>query len=249
MGLLCALGCPRVALAQATGQLWGDLTIDWLTTERLTYEVELQPQTQRIVHDGQPTFIAFDATPRAEYTVAKWIDVVGEAEIGRTIQSNDVDTTTVTPRVGAELHILSRILQPRSAGRGAGREKLPLRRLVASTLLRLENESTFFSTDASTKSSWQLRDRFGVTYPLNRPKTTVDGAIYLASDGELFFPLGDASNDGLVNQVRVRTGFGYRRSFAWRFETLYVWIAKRDEQSGVLSVQHHALDIRARREF
>jgi len=42
-----------VALAQATGQLWGDLTIDWLTTERLTYEVELQPQTQRIVHDGR----------------------------------------------------------------------------------------------------------------------------------------------------------------------------------------------------
>ena len=54
LGLLCALGCPRVALAQATGQLWGDtLTIDWLTTERLTYEVELQPQTQRIVHDGR----------------------------------------------------------------------------------------------------------------------------------------------------------------------------------------------------
>jgi hypothetical protein len=88
-----------------------------------------------------------------------------------------------------------------------------------------------------------------VTYPLNRAKTTVDGAVYLASDGELFFPVGGASSDGLVNQVRVRTGIGYRRSFAWRFETLYIWIAKRDARSGVLAVSNHALDIRVRRQF
>jgi hypothetical protein len=146
-----------------------------------------------------------------------------------------------------ELHIFSRILGAHGASRGADREKHPRRRLVVASLVRLENERTY-SNDDPTKSSWQLRDRFGVTYPMNRAKATVDGAVYLTSDGEMFMPFDQDEKGHLVNELRLRAGIGYRRSFAWRFETLGVWNGKRND-SGVLAPQYHAIEVRVRREF
>src|SRR5262245_1328160 len=105
LGLVCVLVCPRVANAQATGQMWGNLIGDWLATERLTSEVDFEPRTQRVVSDGQPIWNSIDVIPRVEYTVSKWIDVLGEVDIGRQNQNNAVDTTTVAPRIGAELHL------------------------------------------------------------------------------------------------------------------------------------------------
>ena len=166
--------------------------------------------------------------------MAPWIDVLGEAELSREAGS----TATATPRVGAQLHILSRVLA-QHVRRGADREKLPRRRLVASTLLRFEH----------TGSMWQLRDRFDVTYPLNRHKATDDGAVYVTADDELFIPFERAPGAALVNQMRARAGFGYRRSFRWRFETLYVWNGTRHADAGPWLTRSHVLDIRVRREF
>ena len=37
----------------------------------------------------------------------------------------------------------------------------------------------------------------------------------------------DEAAERFANQ-RIRTGFGYRRSLAWRFEILYIWIRSRN---------------------
>jgi hypothetical protein len=154
----------------------------------------------------------------------------------------------MTPRIGFELHVLSRIL-PRFERAGRGREKLPRRRLVVSSLLRLERQNTFYDSGAATKSSWRFRDRFDVAYPFNRPKTTDDGAVYLTEDNELFYPLERVSGDPLVSEVRIRAGFGYRASFAWRFEAIYIWTGTRRADTGPLAVDSHAFDVRVRRTF
>jgi hypothetical protein len=200
--------------------------------------VQFEPETQRIVSDDQPTFVSLDATPRVLYVVAPWIDVLGEIDWGIKHESNDVDTDSVTPRFGVQLHILSTILDPAAQG-AATRERQPRRRVDFRTLIRFEDEREKSSTESSTSSSWQFRDRFHVAYPLNRRKTTSTGAIYLTADSEAFVQL----DDGVLNQLRVRSGIGYRHSFPWCFEALYITSRERTD-SGAWATKYHALDLR-----
>jgi hypothetical protein len=246
--LVSVFSWPSPATAQATGQLWTRLTVDWLASERLTYEIEVEPRHQVIVHDGQTTWIDLHTTPHVNYAVARWMDVLGEVDFGFKRESNGVSSRTVTPRVGVHLHVFSRILQAR-ARKGAERERHPLRRLDISTRLRLEDQHRHGDDASLSSSSWRLRDQLQIAYPLNRPKTSADGAVYLASDAELFFPLGPQSPEGLVNEIRLHGGIGYRPSFAWRIEALYLWIGERSEETGALAVQSHAFDVRVRRQF
>ena len=49
--------------------------------------------------------------------------------------------------------------------------------------------------------------------------------------------------------MRLRAGIGYRRSFAWGYEVLYIWNGTRNAGSGPLVTQSRALDIRIIRTF
>jgi len=54
--LRCALiGCVLVcasssALAQSTGEVWGNVTIDWLASERLVYTLDVEPKVHGSTH-------------------------------------------------------------------------------------------------------------------------------------------------------------------------------------------------------
>ena len=219
------MSCPSIAAAQANGQFWANATVDWLTSDRLTYQLDVEPQTN-------PALVK--VTPHIDYAVVPWADVLAEVEFER---KADSDATT-TPRFGAQFHILSRLLRTHTHS-GEEREKVPLRRLAVSSLLRVENPN----------SGWRLRDRFDAAYPINRHKTTDAGAVYVTSDAELFMPFERATGAALVSQVRIRSGIGYRENFKWRFEALYVWDGTRHADTGPLTTQSNALDIRIRREF
>jgi hypothetical protein len=230
------------ANAQSAGQLWGTGTVTWLASDRLQLRVQAEPDAQLIVPEGQPTFFSVDTTPRALFIVAPWIDVLGEIDFGTKNQSNEVNTTSVTPRVGVQLHILSRIL---AGGGGGGREPESRQRLDFRSLLRFEENRQKPSTNSSFSSSWTFRDRFRMSYPLNRPKVTSSGAVYLATDTEAFVPL----DEGFINELRVRSGVGYRHSFPWRFEALYVWTGERSRPSEPIAVKNQALDLRVYFQF
>jgi hypothetical protein len=133
---LLAIGCPASASAQPSGQLWITSTATWLATDRLQIRVEFEPRDQFLVHDDRPTFVNTNTTPRLLYVVAPWIDVLGEIDFGTKDQSNDDDSTSVTPRAGVQLHILSRLL----GGGGDSREHAPRLRWNFVTLHRLEAE-------------------------------------------------------------------------------------------------------------
>src|SRR6185295_6629322 len=158
----CVVALPSAAGAQVRHQFWADATIKWLTTDRLTSQVEVEPKTN-------PATLG--VTPQLEYAVVAWADAVAEVHLAKT-DGADADAT---PRFGTELHILSRLLHAH-ASRGADREKEPRRRLVVSSLLRFEH----------AKSAWNFRDRFNASFPLNRPKTTSNGAVSLIGDVESF---------------------------------------------------------------
>ncbi len=246
--LLLALTSSRAA-AQASGQVWTNLTYDWLPSARLSYEIDLEPKGQVLPGAGQPLWANLDVTPNVEYAPNGWVDLVGEVVTGYTNQSDQKNAFELSPRIGVRLHIITQLIQARDAGRGAEREKQPKRRAVVSTLIRFEQRNLYYPRDSATKSSWRFRDRFDFKYPLNRPKLTSDGAVYLMSDGELFVPIGEDVKGGVVKQVRVRTGVGYRSSFDWRFEALYQWTAVRTPASGAFAPDSHAVDIRVTHVF
>jgi hypothetical protein len=247
-GVFCIVCAASPARAQATGQAWGNVIINWLPTHRLAYELDLEPKAQLIVHDGQPRWADLDATPQVSYALSSWVDALGQVDIAYQAETDEVNSMSVTPRLGAQLHLLSHLLGP-SGGRGAQNEPHPRRRADFGTLLRLEHLDTFYSTSALAKSQWRFRDRFEVTYPLNREKVTDDHAIYLTSDAELFMPIDEDVKGGIVSDVRIRTGFGYRESFGWRYEALYIWNGGRSAHTSAMAATSHVIDLRIKRVF
>lgn len=225
LALWCVAALPATAIAQASHQLWGEATIVWFPQDRLTYELKTEPKTNPAT---------LDVTPKVTYTVVAWADLLAEVQL----EGQTGSEASATPRFGAELHILSRVLlaSPKSH---AEREKPPRQRIVVSTLLRFEE----------SQGDWTFRNRFNLAYPLNRPKLTSDGAVYLTADAELFTPFDRPPGGDLVDHVRVRSGIGYRKNFAWRFDVLYIWDGTRHADMGPLTPSFHAIDIRVLRQF
>src|SRR5262249_17890224 len=157
-----------------------------------------------------------------EFAVAGWLDAHGEFLTGFTNEQDGSNSTEITERMGVRLHIISRLLQTRHAQRGAEREAQPRRRGTIATLLRFEHRDLLHS-DSPPTSSWRFRARVELAYPLNRPKLTQDGVVYLTSDTEFFVPVSEDPQQGHVDQWRLRNGVGYRVNFRTRLEALYIW--------------------------
>lgn len=238
--LLVAFLTPSTAAAQTELQLWGNVTFSWIKDHRLTLGVDTEPQVLVSKPADDPGWAALDVTPSVEYTASKWFDILGELKLGRTRQTNDLDSTEIAPRVGVQLHLLTNLFDERA------RENRPKHRFVLNNLLRLEWRNFYYSNDQPDSSTRRLRDRVQALYPLNRSSITDSGAIYVLSDVEWFWPRNNP-DERFANQQRIRTGVGYRRDRAWRFETLYVWDRSRNSANEGFAATNHAIDLRVRR--
>lgn len=241
--LLGLLMTPRVVRAQATLQLWGNLTLDWVKNDRLVYELDVEPKVLLAAPEGEPGWRNLDLTPNVEYSPKRWLDLVAEATVGLTKQTDDVDTIELTPRLGVRFHLFSRAQQFRAM------ERAPARRLVVRDLVRVESRNYFYSGAGSgSDSTVRFRNRLEFLVPLNKERITDDGARYLLADWEWFVPLDDPS-ERFANRQRIRTGFGYRRSFNWRYEVLYLWTRSRNTIDDPFTTTENIIDIRVKRLF
>jgi hypothetical protein len=243
--LLAWLLGTSTAAAQSSGEIWGNFTVGWLQSERLTWEIDVEPRATITVPADTSRWASLALVPEVQYTLAKWVDVIGEVK--STYKPNGDDVVETKTRAGLYFQILSRLLATPGANRGAEREKQPLRRVVTANLLRLEYEDIVPLNGGATTTTWRLRDRQDISYPFNRKTSTADGAVYATGDVELFVLLGDAS-DPSFNEYRVRAGVGYRRDFSWRFEALFVQTRQRSGENG-FSTSSNAFDARVKRVF
>jgi hypothetical protein len=212
-------------------------------SERLVYELDLEPKTLLNAAEGEPDWLNLDVTPNVEYSPNSWLDIVGETTIGRTKQSDDVDSTEVTPRLGVRFHLFSRTL------RFHPREQAPRRRIVVRELVRFESRNFFYSGgDVESESAFRFRNRLEFLLPLNKDRITDDGAGYWLADWEWFVPLDDP-DERFANRQRIRIGLGYRRSFNWRYELLYIWTRSRDTIHSGFSTTENIVDVRVKRVF
>jgi hypothetical protein len=228
------------AAAQTDQQIWGELTLDWIKSHTLTFGVEVEPKVFVSKQPDEPGWATLDVTPKAEYARGKWFDIVGELHLGRTRQTDDQDSTEVTPRVGFRFHLLSNIVDDLS------KERQSRRRLVLRNFARVEWRNLYYSDDTPQSSTVRYRDRVESLFPVNRTRVTDSGALYGSADVEWFWTHHDPP-ERFANKQRVRVGAGYRWNYAWRLETLYVWDRSRDSAESGFTTNDGAIDIRLRR--
>ena len=142
----------RPAAAQTNGQLWGNITLDWVRSEKLTYELDLEPKVLVVAPSTEPGWRNLDVTPNVEYAARPWLDLIGELGTGFTHQTDDVNSIEVTPRAGIRLHLLSRD-QPRVIH---VRELPPRRRVVLRDRLLVESRNTFYTGAGSGRAAEPL---------------------------------------------------------------------------------------------
>jgi hypothetical protein len=231
---------PRAVHAQTDTQLWANFKFDWIKSHQVTIAVDAEPKVSLSEPAGDPDWATLDVTPSLEYRHGEWFDMVGELLVGRTRQTDDLSSTELTPRIGFRLHLLSNLREDLL------KERRPTRRLVLRDLLRVEWRNLYYSTDKPDSSTVRLRNRVETLWPINRPRITDNGASYLMADWEWFIPVDDPA-ERFANRQRIRAGMGYRHSFAWRFEGVFVWNRSRNTIDEPFSTTDYAIDLTMKR--
>jgi hypothetical protein len=245
LAVCCLSIAPKAALAQTDLQLWGNVTLDWMKSERLVYELDFEPKVLLDGSEDEPGWHNLDVTPNVEYSPNGWLDLVGESTVGYTKQTDDVNSVELSPRVGVRLHLWSRYTDALIRKH----ELSPRRRLVVRDLLRVESRNLIYSGAGSgSDSSVRFRNRLEFLVPLNKQRLTQDGAAYVLADWEWFVPLNEPE-ERFANRQRIRTGLGYRRSSAWRYEVLYMWTRSRNTLEDGFATSDNIIDVRVKRVF
>jgi hypothetical protein len=245
MLVVIALTSAR-ASAQTNLQLWANVTLDWMRTQRLTYEVDVEPKVLLEAPPGEPSWHNVDVTPSVEYAVKDWLDVGGELATGYTKQTDNVNSWEVTPRLAIRFHLFSRGVPLRGH---RIRDLPPARHIVVRDLMRVESRNLFYTGAGSgSDSSVRFRNRLEFLAPLNRDKLTDDGALDVLADWEWFMPLGEP-DERFANKQRIRAGLGYRRSQEWRVEALYIWTRSRNTIEEGFTTADNIIDIRVKKVF
>ncbi len=247
--VLLLLPACTPASAQSNFQLWGNVTFDWVRSERLTYELDFEPKVLVSAPAGDPAWRNLDVTPNVEYAAKRWLDLIAELPFGYTKQTDDMNSFELTGRGGVRFHLLSRNVPTQVTGVRPVRELPPSRRIVLRDRVLLEQRNFFYTGAGSgSDSSVRFRNRLEFLAPLNKEKISDDGARYILADWEWFIPL-DEPEERFASRQRVRAGIGYRRSFAWRFEVLYIWNRSRDTIGEGFTTSDNIIDIRFKRVF
>jgi hypothetical protein len=161
--------------------------------------------------------------------------------IARTKQTDNVDSTEFTPRLGVRFHLLSNLRDV------LFKERQPARRLVVRDLVRFEWRNLYYSTDKPNSSTLRIRDRIELEFPVNRQRVTDDGAIYAMSDAEWFWTTSNPPNERYASKKRVRAGVGQRFNRAWRVEGLYIWDEARDSIDAGFTTSDNVIQVTIRR--
>jgi hypothetical protein len=85
----------------------------------------------------------------------------------------------------------------------------------------------FYVGDTPSDSTIRFRNRLELLVALNKDRFDDDRVRYLIADWEWLIPIDDP-DERFASRQRIRAGLGYRRSFNWRYEVLYIWTRSRN---------------------
>ncbi len=216
-------------------ELWGNVTLDFPKGHRWLFEVDFEPKT---LLSGGEKWWNLDFTPLVEYYPSRWIDLEGETTVGFTHQTDDVNTTELTPRVGLRLNILNNLREKPLL------EKGPMTRIRLATLVRLEYRNFWYSDGSEPQHEWRLRVRLESKIGINHADFSEDCSLYGIFDAEYFAPIGEGVDEHFVSKGRFRAGLGYRFRYATRLEALYIRNVHRESKGAQPQPDSNAIDVR-----
>jgi hypothetical protein len=143
------------AFAQVNTQLWANVTLNWLKSPTLTYELDFEPKVLLTRPEGEPGWNNIDVSPNAEYGWKPWLDMIAEGTIGTTHQTDGIRTFELSPRVGARFHLVSRDV----INLGPRHEQITRRRVLVRdpTRDRTEEREVLSSSYSWASSEWRAR--------------------------------------------------------------------------------------------
>ena len=217
------------AAAQTSTTLWGNVTLDWVR-DQITYEVDFEPKVLVSAPPGDPGWRNLDITPSIEYD-RKRIDFTGELVVGRTKQTDHLDTTEFTLRGGVRFHLV---------------ENQPKRRFVIRDWVRVESRNFFYSNDDPSDSTVRVRNRLELLVPINTRNLNEDRTVSALIDWEWFIPWSDPA-ERFASRQRIRTGGSYRRSQAWRYFAFYIRNRSRNTVGEDFTTSENVFNFQVRR--
>ena len=244
--LLIATGSHNANAQEVTDetsrQLWGNFITAFPQSDKLYLEADAEVATQ--VSGGGDDWGYVYGTGLVEYYPNDWIDLTGELVAGYTDQNASEDSWEVTARMGVRLHFLRQIMRSSFMER-IRHERVSGNRFSISNLARFEYRNFWYTGDLPNTSDWRFRNRIESKFALNRSDLGADGVWYAIGDIEWFVPFDEPeAPQRFATKRRVRLGLGYRHSFRWRFDVLFMADNARDTLDGVTEADARMIDVR-----
>jgi hypothetical protein len=152
---------------------------------------------------GTPKWRALDYSAALEWSINQHVDIIGQAVISYTQQTESYNTLELRPILGTRLYFT------------------PNKRIQTRLLLRIEQRN-FEDLDTKTwTQTWRPRARAEMIVPINKDSYFQDKLWYAITDLEWLFNIEDV-DERFANRFRWRIGAGYRLNYNYRFEFIYM---------------------------
>jgi len=229
---------PMMAQTSASGastQIWANVLLDYPHEKDSLFEINIEPKTQ--VSEGEWRSLAL--TPLFEYYPLRWLDLEGELRLAWTQESEGTDSREVTPRLGFRVNLFSDLRE-----RGGPVLGVLFHRVRLATLIRIEYRNLFYTDGSPSSHQWRFRARLESKIGITDVDLSRDGTLYATADVEFYVPFGADVSERFASKLRTRAGLGYRFSYKWRAELLYVRDANRQTKDDPFATSTNAADAR-----
>lgn len=163
---------------------------------------------------GTPKWRALDYSATLEWSLNQHIDIIGQAVVSYTQQTESYNTLELRPVLGTRLYFT------------------PNKRIQTRLLLRLEQRN-FKNLETNTWDQvYRPRSRFEMITPINKDSYYEDKLWYAITDVEWLMKVDDDVAERFANRFRWRIGGGYRFTYNLRIEFLYMLQQSKDAMDG-----------------
>jgi len=188
-----------VAQDPVNEQLWFEYMLEYPFANSFNFENSLTYSTLL----GDPKWRALDYSPTLEWAIDPHIELIGQAVLSYTNQTESYNTFEIRPVIGTRIFFT------------------PHRRVQTRLLLRVEQRNFKNLEDGEWTSTFRPRIRAEVIVPINKKTIFEDDMWYAMTDAEALFTDSEI-NERFANKFRIRLGVGYRLNYSFRFEFLFM---------------------------
>lgn len=162
---------------------------------------------------GTPKWRALDYSATLEWSLNQHVDIIGQAVVSYTQQTESYNTLELRPVLGTRLYFT------------------PNKRIQTRLLLRLEQRNFKNLETNEWDQVYRPRARAEMIIPISKESYYVDKLWYAITDFEWLVKTDDVA-ERFANRFRWRIGGGYRFTYNLRVEFLYMLQQSKDAIDG-----------------